>query len=190
MSRVFVRVILCIYLCFSSACYAVSLQAPELEQNRGSTVAAVLPVTADKVGYKLEEAETLIKNGSNNHNVFLKHKSTQSAGLPSSYYFEVFTALVVILLLIVLAAWLTRRLNIPINSAAGKIKINANIAVGAKEKLLVVTVENRKLLIGVGGGNISLIERLGLEDEKEEVVPDKEGFSGKLQSMLRSVSNV
>ena len=181
---------MCIGLYFASTCYADSLNATKLDSDKEHNTGLVTQGDAELVEHNLEAKIPAINKSASNHNLFLKHKPTQATGMPSSYYFEVLTALVFILLLIGLAAWLTRRLNLPINSAAGKIKIKANMSVGAKEKLLLVTVENRKLLIGVGGGNICLIERLGLEDEKANSAVDEKGFSGKLQNMLRSASNV
>ncbi len=70
--------------------------------------------------------------------------------------FTVLLALVLILGGFVALAWLARR-YLPGMAAQGVVKVVGSTAVGARERVVVVEVDNTWLLLGVGGGNVRLL---------------------------------
>lgn len=59
----------------------------------------------------------------------------------------------------VAVAWLARR-YLPGMGAQGAVKVVGTTAVGARERVVVVEVDNTWLLLGVGGGNVRLLHTL------------------------------
>lgn len=56
-------------------------------------------------------------------------------------------------------AWLARR-YLPGMGAQGVVKVVGTTAVGTRERVVVVEVDNTWLLLGVGGGNVRLLHTL------------------------------
>jgi len=56
-------------------------------------------------------------------------------------------------------AWFARR-YLPGMGAQGAVKVVGTTAVGARERVVVVEVDNTWLLLGVGGGNVRLLHTL------------------------------
>lgn len=59
----------------------------------------------------------------------------------------------------VAVAWLARR-YLPGMGAQGAVKVIGTTSVGARERVVVVEVDNTWLLLGVGGGNVRLLHTL------------------------------
>lgn len=59
----------------------------------------------------------------------------------------------------VAVAWFARR-YLPGMGAQGAVKVVGSTAVGARERVVVVEVEDTWLLLGVGGGNVRLLHTL------------------------------
>lgn len=59
----------------------------------------------------------------------------------------------------VAVAWFARR-YLPGMGAQGAVKVVGTTAVGARERVVVVEVDNTWLLLGVGGGNVRLLHTL------------------------------
>lgn len=68
-------------------------------------------------------------------------------------------SLLLILGLFVLAAWLAKR-YLPQVGKPGPVKVIGATAVGAREKVVVVEVENTWLVLGVGGGQVRALHAL------------------------------
>lgn len=68
-------------------------------------------------------------------------------------------SLLLILALFVLAAWLAKR-YLPQVGKIGPVKIVGSAIVGAREKVVVIEVENTWLVLGVGGGQVRTLHTL------------------------------
>lgn len=82
-------------------------------------------------------------------------------------------ALVFVLLLIVALAWLVRRLPMG-KFRAANMQAETGLRLGTRERLVIVRVDGRRLLLGVTPGGIGLIAELERED-----------FAGMLQEAIR-----
>ncbi len=70
---------------------------------------------------------------------------------------QVVAGLGIVLALIALAAWGTRRLQGYRGQSAGRIRIVEALPVGARERLLLVEVDDRRVLIGMCPGRIATL---------------------------------
>lgn len=75
-------------------------------------------------------------------------------------------SLVVILGLFVLAAWLVKR-YLPQVGKTGPVKVIGATMVGARERVVVVEIENTWLVLGVGGGHVRTLHTFPKPGEKE-----------------------
>ena len=75
----------------------------------------------------------------------------------------VLLSLVLILGGFVAVAWFARR-YLPSMGAQGAVKVVGTTAVGARERVVVVEVDDTWLLLGVGGGNVRLLHTLPKPD--------------------------
>ena len=88
--------------------------------------------------------------------------------------------LIVVIALIFVLAYIVKRLNLA-PSQHGQIKTIAVSAVGQKEKLLIVEVNQQQYLLGVTSQQINLIDKLS-----QPVTPNDSVFSKSLQQAKES----
>ncbi|HEX4500807.1 MAG TPA: flagellar biosynthetic protein FliO [Scandinavium sp.] len=81
---------------------------------------------------------------------------------PASTLVDVSGALLGIILLILAAAWLAKRFGVSgVKSAATKeLKVSASTALGQREKVVIVDVEDARLVLGVTASQITLLHKL------------------------------
>ena len=80
---------------------------------------------------------------------------------PSSFGFITsILALLFVIALIFAISWLVKRLPGLSIQPRNDLKIIAHLAVGSKERLVIVQIKDKQLLLGVASGHISLIDRL------------------------------
>lgn len=114
------------------------------------------------------------------------YEQRKDAGsLDSSHYLEMIAALIMVLALIIGLAWVLRRTNLPAIQGSGKIKIESSLALGSKEKLFIVNVENKRMLLGSTSTQITLLQHL---EESPSFVERNKDFGGKLKSLIRKES--
>ena len=96
------------------------------------------------------------------------------------------SVLFVILILMVGALYLFKKFMGARLSFGGKneIKPISSFFLGNREKLIVVEVEGKKILLGVTSNNISLLKELEKTDEKREDTPEAEDFASVLGKKL------
>lgn len=79
----------------------------------------------------------------------------------SAALIQVSAALTVVILVILFVAWLAKRYGlITRHSAASGLKITGSLSMGAKERLVIVEVENTRLLLGVTSQQITCLYQL------------------------------
>ncbi|MDW5416871.1 flagellar biosynthetic protein FliO [Iodobacter sp. CM08] len=101
---------------------------------------------------------------------------------------QVVLALGFVVALIVFSAWLVRRLSlIPMGAKGQVLKVVTGVMVGAKERVVVVEVEGRWLVLGVTASSVNLLHSLDAPEQVETVVPQafSQQFSAKLAAALQ-----
>ena len=97
---------------------------------------------------------------------------------------QMIIGLVAVLGLIFVLAWVAKRFNLAPGGATAHMKVVSSLSVGPKEKLLLVEVENQRLLLGVTTTQVSLIREMGDVPEAEP----QSDFSSRMQAILKSGS--
>ncbi|AUX02182.1 flagellar biosynthetic protein FliO [Escherichia coli 2-474-04_S4_C2] len=93
-------------------------------------------------------------------------------------------ALIAIIALILAAAWLVKRLGfVPKRTGVNGLKISASASLGARERVVVVDVEDARLVLGVTAGQINLLHKLPPSAPTEEIPqPD---FQSVMKNLLK-----
>lgn len=126
--------------------------------------------------------ETVQNKEKNNINLSNIYKNKPDAnGFSSTSYLEMILALILVVALIIGLAWGLRRMNLPMMSAAGKMQIEGSLSIGHKEKLLIVNVGDKRLLLGATSSQITLIDRLSELNDSDDM---KKDFHVKLKSII------
>ena len=147
------------------------------EDGRPPASSSVHSVVSNGVNETGENKENSNINFSN----IYKNK-TDTNGFSSTSYLEMMLALMLIVALIIGLAWGLRRINLPMMSAAGKMQIEGSLSLGHKEKLIIVNVGDKRLLLGATSSQITLIDRLSELNDADET---KKNFSVKLKSIIK-----
>lgn len=100
--------------------------------------------------------------------------STALAAAPNTAtsMFTVLLSLALILGGFVAVAWFARR-YLPGMGAQGAVKVVGTTPVGARERVVVVEVDDTWLLLGVGGGNVRLLHTLPKPADSSKHPPER-----------------
>ena len=103
------------------------------------------------------------------------HATVQSsAPVSAEPLLQVSGALIAIIALILAAAWLVKRLGL---------KISASASLGARERVVVVDVEDARLVLGVTAGQINLLHKLPPSAPTEEI--PQTDFQSVMKNLLK-----
>ncbi len=87
---------------------------------------------------------------------------THPAGMPS--FLPMFTSLLVVLGLFAAAVWGLRRMGLAPRAGSGPMRLVSQLALGPRERVVIVEVGDRWVLLGVGASGIT---RLGTVAKEE-----------------------
>lgn len=90
--------------------------------------------------------------------------------------------LAAVLALIFALAWLAKRFNLNGVGVTPGMRVLGAMSVGPKEKILMVDVEGKRLLLGVTAQQITLLQTW----ESGAETPDNADFAGKIQALLKT----
>lgn len=98
-----------------------------------------------------------------------------ASALGAGQVLQVFVGLGIVLALIALAAWASRRLNTFRPQGANHIRVLEGLSLGAREKLLLVQVDGTRVLLGMSPGRIQALHAFPAEQRAarfDEVLAD------------------
>ncbi len=107
---------------------------------------------------------------------------------------QIIFSLLLVLAAIVLAAWLFKRMNVARQGAGNLLKILGGAAIGQRERIVLVEVNDTWLVVGVGPGQIRTLHTLqkpkGIEQGTVAALSadQPKNFSAALSSALKSLS--
>ncbi|MEJ2794219.1 flagellar biosynthetic protein FliO [Iodobacter sp. LRB] len=113
--------------------------------------------------------------------------ASSPAAAPSSSLMsiaQVTLALAFVIGLIVFSAWLVRRLSLLPMSNAQTLRVVSGVMVGSKERVVVVEVEGRWLVLGVTSSAVNLLHTLDAP-EQTEPAPHASPFAARLATILQ-----
>jgi len=96
----------------------------------------------------------------------------QSATSTGSPLVQVSGALTAIIVFILLAAWVAKRFGFaPKTGSSKEMKVSASCSVGARERVVIVDVQDARLVLGVTAGQITHLHTLPAAAVSETVAP-------------------
>jgi flagellar protein FliO/FliZ len=81
-------------------------------------------------------------------------------------------SLALIVAIILLCAWLLRRLTPGRLRASQHVKVVSNTAIGQRERVTVVEIEGRWLVLGVGGNQVNLLKDMPAAETSDAPTPE------------------
>ncbi|UNC49668.1 flagellar biosynthetic protein FliO [Enterobacter huaxiensis] len=112
---------------------------------------------------------------------------SQPSAVPGSPLLQVSGALFGIIAFILIAAWLAKRFGLAGKTAAARgLKVSASTSLGPRERVVIVDVEDTRLVLGITASNISVLHKLPPApvpvDESAEAPAD---FQSVMKSLLK-----
>ena len=95
-------------------------------------------------------------------------------------------SLLLVLVLIVASASVLKKFNVTNTSSTNALKVITSLHLGSKEKLVVVQIGSKQLLLGVTSQQINVLETL--EDPIEVNTPVNQKFAESIQKLLNKKS--
>lgn len=99
-------------------------------------------------------------------------------------------SLLMVLACIVAVAWLLRRMNLAQQGTGNLLKVIGSVAIGQRERVVLIEVNDTWLLVGVGPGQIRTLHQMEKsEDWQSDAAPlaaSDNKFANMLTSMLKS----
>jgi flagellar protein FliO/FliZ len=84
---------------------------------------------------------------------------------------QIIFSLLLVLAAIVLVAWLLKRMNVTRQGPGNLLKVIGGVAIGQRERVVLVEIENTWLVVGVGPGQIRTLHTLQKSDHVEAGTP-------------------
>ncbi|MFS9379564.1 flagellar biosynthetic protein FliO [Citrobacter sp. ANG330] len=111
----------------------------------------------------------------------------QPSAVPGSPLMQVSGALLGIILLILAAAWIIKRLGFaPKGSHARGLNVSASTSLGPRERVVIVDVEDARLVLGVTASNINVLHTLPPASVvPEETPPAPADFQDMMKRLLK-----
>ncbi|GAA5213936.1 flagellar biosynthetic protein FliO [Corallincola platygyrae] len=105
-------------------------------------------------------------------------QTSAGSGAASSQILSLLFSLITVLIIIFLLAWVLKRFNIGVGQSRGAMKVLATLAMGRNERIVLVELGDKQLLLGVTGQNINLLHTF------DEPIVVEESGSGSNPSAL------
>jgi flagellar protein FliO/FliZ len=93
--------------------------------------------------------------------------------------------LALVIVLLFASLWLLKRLTSPRGEAAGLLRVVAGVAVGTRERVVVVEVGDSWLVLGVAPGRVSALAEVARQNlPPTTAAPTAKEFAGRLRQLL------
>lgn len=113
----------------------------------------------------------------------LKSQEPSTPRHPAPDWSNMLLGLVAVLALIFGLAWITKRLRVRVPGMTDEMKIVEALTLGPREKLCIVVVDGKRLLLGVTQHSITLLNSCEDDKKKDE---SEAMFSEKIKKMLQN----
>jgi flagellar protein FliO/FliZ len=103
---------------------------------------------------------------------------------------QIIFSLLLVLAAIVLVAWLLKRMNVAQQGSGNLLKVVGGVAIGQRERVVLVEVKDTWLVVGVGPGQIRTLHTLqkpldsGQHEEASTTQPARSKFADLLAAVL------
>jgi flagellar protein FliO/FliZ len=110
-------------------------------------------------------------------------ESLITQNLPSSYLLKLTLTLFFIVVVIFGIAWVLKRFNLTQQKGSGMIKVIGGMAVGTKDRLMVIEIGEERLLLGLSPGRI---EKLHILNRPQTIQNADPSFIDQIESLKDS----
>lgn len=104
---------------------------------------------------------------------------------------QMVSSLILVLIVIGGLAWVLKRFGISSTASSGAIKVIATAGVGQRERVVLIEIENTRLVLGVAPGRVNVLHCLDKSSEKltDQTLPKltANGFSEQLGQSIKKV---
>lgn len=104
--------------------------------------------------------------------------------VPETDLFQVISSLVAVVVLIFLLAWGVKRVQSGSAGPGGAIQVVAALALGTRERVVLIQVGDEQILVGVGPGGMRTLHVLDHPLEAQPGVSGQSAFARRLRDML------
>ena len=96
-------------------------------------------------------------------------------------------SLLLVLAAVVLVAWILKRINLPQRTAGNLLKVQATLAVGQRERIVLVEVNDTWLVVGVAPGQVRTLHSMPKADLPDVPADSTISTNGKFQDWLKQI---
>ncbi|HLP98530.1 MAG TPA: flagellar biosynthetic protein FliO [Sideroxyarcus sp.] len=83
-----------------------------------------------------------------------------ATAVSSGSVLQIILSLLLVLAAVVLVGWILKRINLPQQGAGNALKVISGVAVGQRERIVLVEVNDTWLVVGVAQGNVSALHSM------------------------------
>ncbi len=110
-----------------------------------------------------------------------------TAAVSSGSVLQVILSLLLVLAAVVLVGWILKRINLPQQGAGNALKVISGVAVGQRERIVLVEVNDTWLVVGVAPGQVNALHTMpkgSLPSTSNIATGDNNKFQGWLKQMM------
>jgi flagellar protein FliO/FliZ len=109
-----------------------------------------------------------------------------AAAVSSGSVLQVILSLFLVLAAVVLVGWILKRINLPQQGAGNALKVISGVAVGQRERIVLVEVNDTWLVVGVAPGQVNALHTMP-KGTLPSASDTTTGFDNKFQGWLKQV---
>ncbi|MCE9549953.1 MAG: flagellar biosynthetic protein FliO [Betaproteobacteria bacterium] len=107
--------------------------------------------------------------------------------MSSGSILQVIFSLLLVLAAVVLVAWILKRINLPQRAAGNLLKVQATVAVGQRERIVLVEINDTWLVVGVASGQVNALHSMPKSELPSAQMSIATGTNGKFQDWLKQM---
>jgi flagellar protein FliO/FliZ len=110
-----------------------------------------------------------------------------AAAVSSGSVLQVILSLILVLAAVFVVGWILKRINLPQQGAGNALKVISGIAVGQRERIVLVEVNDTWLVVGVAPGQVNALHTMPkgvLPSASNPTAGDDNKFQGWLKQMM------
>ncbi len=107
--------------------------------------------------------------------------------MSSGSILQVIFSLLLVLAAVVLVAWILKRINLPQHAAGNLLKVQATVAVGQRERIVLVEINDTWLVVGVAPGQVRTLHSMPKAELPETQMSMATRTNGKFQDWLKQM---
>ena len=107
--------------------------------------------------------------------------------MSSGSILQVIFSLLLVLAAVVLVAWILKRINLPQHAAGNLLKVQATLAVGQRERIMLVEINDTWLVVSVAPGQVRTLHSMPKAELPETQMSMATSTNGKFQDWLKQM---